>query len=168
MPCLHTIYEHPAKAWGDTVLLFGNAGPGIPLGPGLKEVESGQMVNKACRSHFLRQREICETKTLLCKCQLVPCPSIPTFLSLIILMEAATLKCPHHEDEERKGLSACESHHTACQPCLAWLSSHPPCLSPSRHSKSPEVLWVSRQLPVASFCSQIKTRPLRSLYLSFN
>lgn len=49
----------------------------------------------------------------------------------------------------------------------SWLFPHLPRLSPPRCNKSPEVLSVSGQLPAAPSCSQIKTRPVISLYFAF-
>ena len=123
---------------------------------------AGKWRKIVCRSHSLWQREKCETNTLLRKCQLVTCPCVSSFLSLIVSMETATRCCPRHQDKDRKGLMLLIS---ALQ--WSWLFPHLPRLSPPRCNKSPEVLSVSGQLPAAPSCSQIKTRPVISLYFAF-
>ena len=99
---------------------------------------AGKWRKIVCRSHSLWQREKCETNTLLRKCQLVTCPCVSSFLSLIVSMETATRCCPRHQDKDRKGLMLLIS---ALQ--WSWLFPHLPRLSPPRCNKSPEVLSVS-------------------------
>lgn len=169
IPWVHTIYSHPAKAqrirycptpWETETLaqwfLRTELGRGREMDKWWRALIE---VTSFSKEKYVRQR--------LCFAS-INWSLLPAFLLCFCLNGSSNTKVSVLWGWREKGMRACVPHHATRQPFRPWLSPYHPRPSPSRLSKSFEVLSVWGSLSSRGLiCSQIKTRPHKSLYFVF-